>query len=105
MINHVLRDCWSFARAYIDDIVVFSRSWEEHLTYLHRVLECLQKAQLTVNMAKCQFGKSEVHYLGHVIGGGTVKPDPQKVEAVNNYPVPVTKKEVRAFLGLSGYYR
>jgi len=87
MINHVLRDCWSFARAYIDDIVVFSRSREEHLTHLHRVLECLQKAQLTVNMAKCQFGKSEVHYLGHVIGGGTVKPDPQKIEAVNNYPV------------------
>jgi len=56
-------------------------------------------------MAKCQFGKSEIHYLGHVIGGGTVKPDPQKIKAVNNYLVPVTKKEVRVFLGLSGYYR
>ena len=53
-------------------------------------------------MSKCHFGKSEVHYLGHVIGGGIVKPDP---EAVSNYPVPVTEKEVRAFLGLSGYYR
>ena len=105
MINHVLRECWSFARAYLDDIVVFSNSWEEHLNHLCQVHECLQKAQLTVNMSKCQFGKSEVHYLGHVIGGGTVKPDPQKLEAVDNYPVPATKKEVRAFLGLSGYYR
>ena len=105
MINHVLRECWSFARSYLDDIVVFSNSWEEHLNHLCQVLECLQKAQLTVNMSKCQFGKIEVHYLGHVIGGGTVKPDPQKLEAVDNYPVPATKKEVRAFLGLSGYYR
>ena len=99
------RECWSFARAYLDDIVVFSNSWEEHLNHLCQVLECLQKAQLTVNMSKCQFGKSEVHYLGHVIGGGTLKPDPQKLEAVDDYPVPATKKEVRAFLGLSGYYR
>ena len=92
MINHVLRECWSFARAYLDDIVVFSSSWEEHLNHLCQVLECLQKAQLMVNMSKCQFGKSEVHYLGHVIGGGTVKPDPQKLEAVNNYPVPATEE-------------
>ena len=104
MINYVLRDCWSFVREYLDDIVVYSSSWEEHLHYLCQVLECLCKAEVTVNMSKCQFGKSEVRYLGHVIGGGIVKPDPQKLEAVSNYPVPVTKTEVRAFLGLSGYY-
>ena len=105
MMNYVLRDCWSFARAYIDDIVIFSRSWQEHIGHLRQVFNCLQEAQLTVNLSKCQFGKSEVHYLGHVIGRGTVKPDPQKLEAVNSYPVPVSKKEVRAFLGLAGYYR
>ena len=60
VINHVLGDYWSFARAYLDDIVVFSSSWEEHLHHLCQVLECLHKAQLTV---KCQFGKNEVHYL------------------------------------------
>ena len=105
MMNHTLRDCWHFARAYLDDIVIFSRSWEEHLVHLRKVLTCLQTAKLTINASKCQFGKDEVHYLGHVIGGGTVKPDPQKLEAVNNYPRPVSKKEVRAFLGLAGYYR
>ena len=105
MINHTLRDCWPFARAYIDDIVIFSRSWEEHLVHLQGVFTCLQTAKLTINVSKCQFGRNEVRYLGHVIGGGTVRPDPQKLEAVNNYPKPVSKKEVRAFLGLAGYYR
>ena len=102
MINHVLRDCWSFARAYIDDIVVFSSSWEEHLTHLHKVLNCLQVANLTIKMSKCQFGRIKVHYLGHVIGGGQVKPDPGKLEAVRDYPTPVSKKQVRAFWDLQG---
>ena len=105
MINHVLRDCWSFARAYIDDIVVFSGSWEEHLTHLHKVLHCLEVANLTIKMSKCQFGRVEVHYLGHVIGGGEVRPDPEKLSAVRDYPTPISKKQVRAFLGLAGYYR
>jgi len=105
MINHVLRDCWSFSRAYLDDIVIFSRSWEEHLIHLQRVLHSLKAAQLTINISKCQFGRSEVHYLGHVIGEGAVKPDPQKLDAVKNYPQPDSKKDVRAFLGLAGYYR
>ena len=105
MINHALRNCWPFARAYIDDIVIFSRSWEEHLVHLREVFTCLQTAKLTIKVSKCQFGRKEVRYLGHVIGGGTVRPDPQKIEAVNNYPQPGSKKEVRAFLGLAGYYR
>ena len=105
MINHVLRDCHGFARAYIDDIVIFSSSWEEHLDHLRKVLNCLQEANLTIKMSKCQFGRSEVHYLGHVIGGGKVKPDPQKLNAVRDYLTPTSKKEVRAFLGLAGYYR
>ena len=104
MINYALRNCQEFARAYIDDIVIFSGCWEEHLDHLRKVMTCLQEANLTIKMSKCQFGRSEVHYLGHVIGGGKVKPDPQKLNAVNNYPTPTSKKEVRAFLGLAGYY-
>ena len=106
MINHILQDCWSFARAYIDDdIVVFSSSWDEHLTHLHKVMNCLHVANLTINMSKCQFWRAKVHYLGRVIGGGQVTPDPQKLDAVRNYPTPVSKRQVRAFLGLAGYYR
>ena len=103
--NHILRDCQEFSGAYIDDIVIFSRSWEEHLRHLQEVFHRLQQAGLTVKLKKCQFGKKRVHYLGHVIGGGEIQPDPGKVAAVKDYPVPVTKKDVRAFLGLVGYYR
>ena len=104
MINHALQNCWPFARVYIDDTVIFSRSWEEHLVHLREVFTCLQSAKLTIKVSKCQLGRKEVRYLGHVIGGGTVRPDPQKIEAANDYPQPGSKKEVRAFLGLAGYY-
>ena len=70
MIYHTLRDCWQFATAYIDDIVIFSQSWEEHLTHLRKVFSCLQM----INVSMCQLGRNEVRYLGHVIGGGTVRP-------------------------------
>ena len=82
LIYHVLHDCWSFSRAYIDDIVAFSRFWEEHLVHLGQVLRSLQTTQLIINMSKCQFGRSEVKHLGHVIGGGIVKPDTHKLAAL-----------------------
>lgn len=103
--DHVLRDCQDFARAYIDDIAVFSNSWEEHLGHLRQVFSRLQMAGLTVKLRKCLFGGDHVPYLGHTIGGGKLQPDQRKVLAVKQYPRPVTKKDVRAFLGLVGYYR
>ena len=84
--------------------MVFSGSWEEHLTHLHKVLHCLHVTNLTMKMSKCQFGRVEVHYLGHVIGGGEVRPDPEKLSAAKDYPNPISKKQVRAFLRLAGYY-
>ena len=66
---------------------------------------CLQVANLTMKMSKCLFGRAKVHYLGHVIGGGQVTLDPQKLDAVRDYLTPVSKKQVRAFLRLAGYYR
>ena len=105
MINHVLSGCQNFAQAYIDDIVVYSRSWEEHLDHLRQVFTRLQGAGLTVKIKKCQFGRPKVPYLGHLVGGGDLEPDPGKVQAVKEYPQPETKKDVHAFLGLAGYYR
>ena len=58
-----------------------------------------------MKVKKCHFGRSKVPYLGHLVGGGTLEPDPSKVQAVLEYPRPETKKDVRAFLGLVGYYR
>ena len=104
LMNHILLDCQSFARAYIDDIVIFSQSWEEHVRHLSEVFKRLA-ANLRVKLEKCPFGCVRAYYLGHVIGQGKVEPEEGKVAAVRDYPTPVTKRDVRAFLGLVGYYR
>ena len=103
--DNVLRGQQSFAHAYLDDIVIFSCDWEEHLAHLRAVFEELREAGLTIKLRKCQFAMEEYSYLGHKIGGGVVQPEQDKVEAVRQYPRPLTKKNVRAFLGLAGYYR
>ena len=71
---------------------------------MDEVFKRIQQAGLTLKLTKCQFGQKQAHYLGHIIGGGRVKPDPEKVKAVRDYPVPKTKKDIHAFLGLIGYY-
>ena len=65
----------------------------------------MREANLRVKLKKCQLGMHECIYLGYVVGNGVVKPDPEKIKAVLDFPTPVTKKQVRAFLGLTGYYR
>ena len=104
LMNQVLEGCQGFAQSYIDDVVVYSRSWEEHLQHLHKMLSCLQQTGLSLKLPKCQFGLNKVHYLGHVIGNGEVLPDPRKVEAVKNFKRPETKTEVNSFIGLTSYY-
>ena len=92
-------------RVYLDDIIIFTHTWEEHREKLAEVLERLRKAGLTPNLAKCEFGKTHVVYLGHEIGQGRVKPIQAKIEAINRFPVPTGKREVRSFLGMVNYYR
>ena len=103
--HEVLRECETFAQAYIDDICIFSHSWDDHIKHLDTVLERIQNAGLTVKPKKCSVGRSQVEYLGHVTGSGTIQPKDDKIQAVKEFPRPLTKKNVRAFLGLSGYYR
>lgn len=90
---------------YLDDLVVFSDSWESHLKRLRSVMRRLSEARLTVNLAKCEFAKATVTYLGKVVGNGEVRPIQAKVQAIQNFPSPSTKKELMRFLGLVGYYR
>lgn len=104
LMNDVLRDL-PYAAAHIDDVVVASNSWKEHLEQLKTVLERIAEAGLTVKMSKCVFRKAEVSFLGHNHGKGRVKPQASKIEAVRDFPQPLTKKDMRAFLGLVGYYR
>lgn len=101
----VLRPHRAYAAAYIDDVVIHSERWEDHLDRLKKVLRELRRAGLTANPKKCHLGLSEAQYLGYRIGRGLIKPQEQKIEAVRRYEPPTTKTQVRAFLGLAGYYR
>lgn len=91
--------------AYLDDVVVYSSTWPDHLATLNKIFTRLREASLTVNLSKCEFGKGTVTYLGKQVGQGQVRPVAAKVQAVIDFPVPQTKKELRRFLGMCGYYR
>ncbi|XP_033741736.1 uncharacterized protein LOC117328321 [Pecten maximus] len=91
--------------AYFDDIVVYSDTWEDHLLHIKTVFDRLGDGGLTVNPSKCQFGEEELYCLGHVVGKGKLKPDNRKVQAMVDFPLPLTKKGIRSFLGMTGYYR
>lgn len=104
LINNVLEGV-SNCEAYLDDLILYSATWPEHLALLSTVFSRLSDANLSVNLAKCEFGQATVVYLGKVVGGGQVRPIQSKVEAILNYPVPSTRRELRRFLGMVGYYR
>lgn len=93
-----------YSSAYIDDGIIFSKTWSEHLT-IRAVFDELKKAGLKVKGRKCQMAMFSCEYLGHVVGGQSIRPHPVKIEAIKNFRIPRTKTHVRAFLGLLGYYR
>ena len=101
----VLNDCYGFSAPYIDDILVFSSSGAEHVQHLRLVLEKLRKYGMTIKRSKCEFGKVKVEYLGHVIGGGELAVPAHRAAAMADYIRPVSKKQLRSFLGAAGYYR
>lgn len=90
---------------YLDDVIVYSTTIEEHCDRLDRLLALLGRANLKVNLEKCHFAASEVNYLGHVVTEEGVQPDPGKLRAIREYPTPHNIREVRGFLGLAGYYK
>ena len=96
-----LRDCL----IYLDDIIIFSSTVEEHLQRLEAVFSHLSQHNLKLKASKCEFLKSKVTYLGHVVSEAGIETDPEKTEAIKTWPVPKTVKDVRAFLGFTGYYR
>ncbi|XP_069993534.1 uncharacterized protein [Penaeus vannamei] len=91
--------------AFIDDILVHSSTFEEHLKILEEVFQRLQCANMTVNPSKCEIGFKEVQYLGHTLGEGRCSCQNDKIKNIKDAPRPTTKKQVRSFLGLTGYYR
>ncbi|KAG1955346.1 gag-pol fusion protein [Pimephales promelas] len=105
MIDQILSGTEKYAAAYLDDIIIFSRTWQGHLIHLKEVLTRIKNAGLTIRSDKCTIAKAETCYLGHVLGHGVIRPQVGKVEAIKQAERPVTKKQVRSFLGLVGWYR
>ena len=104
MMAKVLKGTESFTAAYLDDIVIQSSSFPEHVMHLREVFTRLANANLVIRPDKCHLGDAQIPYLGHVVGANSMQPLRRKVEAVLAFPRPQTKKEVRSFLGLVGYY-
>ncbi|KAG7514240.1 hypothetical protein JOB18_028375 [Solea senegalensis] len=101
LVNQVLSDIPNCC-AYLDDLGVYTSTWDEHMKILRQVFTRLAQASLTLNLAKCEFGKATVIYSGHQVGQGQVRPVDAKVEAITRYPVPTTRRELRRFLGMVG---
>ena len=95
----------TFVIIFLDDILVYSRSLEEHKMHVRQALEILREHKLYAKMTKCSFFQQEVEYLGHIVGSDGVKPDPAKIKAIKEWKQPENLKELRSFLGLAGYYR
>nr|GEZ16058.1 putative reverse transcriptase domain-containing protein [Tanacetum cinerariifolium] len=94
-----------FVIVFIHDMLIYSKTQEEHVEHLRLLLEQLKKEKLYAKFSKCNFWLKEVQFLGHVINGNGIHVDPSKIEAVKNWKAPRTPTEVRSFLGLAGYYR
>ena len=93
---------WKYCLIYINDIIVFSNTFKEHLQHLKAVFNRMEAVNVVAKPAKCHFCKSEVHFLGHIVGNGTVKSDKVNVQKVRDARLPTTIKEIRAFCGLVG---
>ena len=90
---------------FIDDVIIFGRTYEEHLHNLNLVLERIRKANLKLAPNKCSFFQRRVKFLGHIVSEDGVEVDPEKTEKVTTWPTPTSPEDVRRFLGLAGYYR
>ncbi|KAK9163533.1 hypothetical protein Syun_004435 [Stephania yunnanensis] len=106
LMHRVMREYLDrFVIVFIDDILIYSRTREEHEGHLRTVLQTLRDHRLFAKFSKCEFWLSEVRFLGHVVGATGVAVDPEKVRAVIEWPTPTTVTQIRSFLGLAGYYR
>lgn len=106
MINHVLRNYLDqFVVVYLDDILIFSKTQEEHERHVHQVLATLEDAQLLVEPGKAKWQAEEVKYLGYCISPGKIGMDPEKVRAIRDWPRPQNVKDVRSVLGFMNFYR
>ena len=104
LISDVLKGLSHFAIAYLDDIIIFSKTEEEHLQHLEIIFQRLRKARLMLKRSKCSFMKLHIEYLGHLISENGIEPMPDKLSAIKEMPAPRSPNEIKQVLGLVGYY-
>ena len=90
---------------YIDDTVIYSNTWQQHLECIRSLFNRLTQANLTVNLTKSEFGHAHITFLGYIVGQGKITPVMAKVEAITSFPAPQAKRELMRFLGMAGYHR
>jgi hypothetical protein len=106
MMDTVLRGLkWNICLCYLDDVLIFSKNFGTHLQRVRIVLGAIKEAGLLLNAKKCKFFAREVKVLGHVVNATGVRPDPDKISAVRDFPVPTSTKQLQSFLGLCSYFR
>ena len=104
LMTGVLKD-FPFTIAYPGDLIIFSRTAEEHLYNIRQVFEMLWNAHLSMKLSNCYFFAKEIQYLGHILNNTGIRPLPSKTQAINNMHPPKTAKHIHAVLGLVGYYK
>ena len=105
LMDIILSPHTNYSASYIDDTIVFSDTWEEHLQHLSQVIEAFRKANMTLKLKKCHFAKDSVQFLGHRIGNGILTIPEIKIAPILSIPEPNTKSKLRSFLGMCGFYR
>ena len=100
----ILKD-FDFAIAYLDGIIIFSKTAEEHLSHIRKIFEKLRSAKLSMKLSKCHFFSKEIQYLGHILSTKGIWSLPSKTQTIQKMHPPTTHIQVHAFLGLVGYYR
>jgi hypothetical protein len=106
MMNEILKEVVQEGKVlvYLDDILIFSMTLEEHRAVVSRVLQILRKHKLYLKHENCDFEKSETEYLGVIVGSGKVRMDPVKVKGITEWPVPKGQRELQSFLGFTNFY-
>ena len=104
-VKQILEPVKEFTASYVDDMAVCSPSWRLHLQQVELFLSTIRDAGMTLNVRKCQMAKREVKFVGHIIGSGTRRADPDKIQAVLALKVPNTKRQVKQIIGFFTHYR
>ena len=104
-LQQVLQPVQRFTASYVDDMSVYSKMWREHMNHLDKFLHENELSALTLNLVKCNFAVGEVKFVGHIIGSGQRRADPDKISAMQDMTTPIDKKQVRQVLGFFSFFR